>query len=80
MIVINTKLKGDPFLSFFQDCVKCLSEFACNQLHLDIAMEAIHLIRKCAKFVNEHIELFTDNTVEGRKTKSRRGFPVVFVK
>ncbi len=29
----------------FQDCVKCLSEFACNNFQLDIAMEAIHLIR-----------------------------------
>jgi brefeldin A-inhibited guanine nucleotide-exchange protein len=33
----------------FQDCVKCLSEFACNPHHLDIAMDAIHLIRQCAK-------------------------------
>ena len=69
----------------FQDCVKCLSEFACNQLHLDIAMEAIHLIRKCAKFVNDHIELFTDNTVEDPDDSSVRGhvwvrgwFPVLF--
>ncbi len=30
-------------LDSFQDCVKCLSEYACNQLQLDIAMEAIQV-------------------------------------
>ena len=69
----------------FQDCVKCLSEFACNQLHLDIAMEAIHLIRKCAKFVNDHIEFFTDTSIEEVDDSTVRGhvwvrgwFPVLF--
>ena len=69
----------------FQDCVKCLSEFACNQLHLDIAMQAIHLIRKCAKFVNNHIEFFTDSSIEEVDDQTVRGhvwvrgwFPVLF--
>lgn len=35
----------------FQDAVKCLSEFACNSAFPDICMEAIRLIRYCAKFV-----------------------------
>ena len=33
------------FVDCFQDCVKCLAEFACNQVHLDISMDAIHKIR-----------------------------------
>lgn len=37
----------------FQDAVKCLSEFACNSTFPDISMEAIRLIRHCAKYVHE---------------------------
>nr|CAD7458237.1 unnamed protein product [Timema tahoe] len=37
----------------FQDSVKCLSEFACNASFPDTSMEAIRLIRTCAKFVDE---------------------------
>lgn len=37
----------------FQDAVKCLSEFACNANFPDISMEAIRLIRHCAKYVHE---------------------------
>ena len=37
----------------FQDAVKCLSEFACNISFPDISMEAIRLIRACAKIVAE---------------------------
>lgn len=37
----------------FQDAVKCLSEFACNISFPDISMEAIRLIRTCAKIVAE---------------------------
>ena len=35
----------------FQDAVKCLSEFACNAAFPDTSMEAIRLIRHCAKYV-----------------------------
>jgi hypothetical protein len=37
----------------FQDAIKCLSEFACNVAFPDISMEAIRLIRHCAKYVHE---------------------------
>ena len=37
----------------FQDAVKCLSEFACNAMFPDTSMEAIRLIRNCAKYVAE---------------------------
>lgn len=37
----------------FQDAVKCLSEFACNAAFPDTSMEAIRLIRHCAKYVSE---------------------------
>lgn len=40
-------------LDSFQDAVKCLSEFACNALFPDTSMEAIRLIRQCAKYVAE---------------------------
>lgn len=37
----------------FQDAVKCLSEFVCNAAFPDTSMEAIRLIRHCAKYVSE---------------------------
>lgn len=37
----------------FQDAVKCLSEFACNASFPDTSMEAIRLIRHCAKYVSD---------------------------
>lgn len=40
-------------LDSFQDAVKCLSEFACNFAFPDTSMEAIRLIRQCAKYVAE---------------------------
>ena len=40
-------------LDSFQDAVKCLSEFACNHAFPDTSMEAIRLIRQCAKYVAE---------------------------
>jgi brefeldin A-inhibited guanine nucleotide-exchange protein len=40
-------------LDSFQDVVKCLSEFACNISFPDTSMEAIRLIRQCAKYVAE---------------------------
>lgn len=40
-------------LDSFQDSVKCLAEFACNHVFPDTSMEAIRLIRQCAKYVSE---------------------------
>lgn len=37
----------------FQDAVKCLSEFVCNAAFPDTSMEAIRLIRHCARYVSE---------------------------
>jgi brefeldin A-inhibited guanine nucleotide-exchange protein len=37
----------------FQDAVKCLSEFACNAGFPDTSMEAIRLIRHCAKYISD---------------------------
>jgi len=46
-------------LDSFQDCVKCLSEFACNAAFPDTSMEAIRLIRKCAQFIATHTDMFS---------------------
>lgn len=43
----------------FQDSVKCLSEFACNAGFPDISMDAISLIRDCAKYVDEKPQVRT---------------------
>ena len=43
----------------FQDAVKCLSEFACNAAFPDTSMEAIRLIRNCAKYVAERPQVCT---------------------
>lgn len=43
----------------FQDAVKCLSEFACNASFPDTSMEAIRLIRHCAKYVSERPQVST---------------------
>ena len=80
------------FSHLFQDCVKCLSEFGCNPVFPDVAMEAIRLIRKCAKYVSEHKERFhllemtsetspTTSSLDGVQTDRvwiRGWFPVLF--
>ncbi len=60
--------------------MKCLSEYACNQLQLDIAMEAIQLIRRCAKYVHDHIDRFSgdEEDREGGRIWIRGWFPVLF--
>ena len=45
-------------INFFQDCVKCLSEFGCNPFYENEALKAINLIRKCAKYVSENKNRF----------------------
>ena len=49
----------------FQDAVKCLSEFACNASFPDTSMEAIRLIRNCAKHVYENPEVRTLSILQG---------------
>lgn len=49
----------------FQDAIKCLSEFACNSHFPDTSMEAIRLIRHCAKYVHDRADLFQEVSVTG---------------
>ncbi|CAF1321481.1 unnamed protein product [Adineta steineri] len=51
-------------LDSFQDVVKCLSEFACNASFPDTSMEAIRLIRQCAKYVAEKPHVFREHAAE----------------
>ncbi|XP_028406357.1 brefeldin A-inhibited guanine nucleotide-exchange protein 1-like [Dendronephthya gigantea] len=68
----------------FQDAVKCLSEFACNASFPDTSMEAIRLIRNCAKFVFENPPMFKDHAAEDANISEQdriwvKGwFPVLF--
>ncbi|KAK7489018.1 hypothetical protein BaRGS_00019679, partial [Batillaria attramentaria] len=68
----------------FQDAVKCLSEFACNAAFPDTSMEAIRLIRSCAKYVAEKPHMFRDhageelNVPEEDRVWVRGWFPVLF--
>lgn len=41
----------------FQDAVKCLSEFSSNAAFPDTSMEAIRIIRSCAKHISEKPEV-----------------------
>ena len=66
--VVKALIAERHLFDSFQDCVKCLSEFACNQFQLDIAMEAIHLIRQCAKFVHENTLDFSSSAAGGATT------------
>lgn len=52
------------FLDSFQEAVKCLSEFACNGAFPDISMEAIRLIRVCARFVADNSKIFHEHPWE----------------
>jgi brefeldin A-inhibited guanine nucleotide-exchange protein len=68
----------------FQDAVKCLSEFACNAAFPDTSMEAIRLIRHCARHVYENPNMFKDHfsedagISEADRVWVRGWFPVVF--
>lgn len=50
----------------FQDAVKCLSEFGCNQSFPDTSMEAIRLIRACARYVAEQPQYFKEFNIEDK--------------
>ncbi|CAL4062209.1 unnamed protein product, partial [Meganyctiphanes norvegica] len=68
----------------FQDSVKCLSEFACNAGFPDTSMEAISLIRDCAKYVDEKPEAFREHNLEDVSVCAddrvwvRGWFPILF--
>uniref|UniRef100_A0A671YRG8 ARF guanine nucleotide exchange factor 1 n=1 Tax=Sparus aurata TaxID=8175 RepID=A0A671YRG8_SPAAU len=68
----------------FQDAVKCLSEFACNASFPDTSMEAIRLIRHCAKYVSERPQAFKDYTSDDMNVAPedrvwvRGWFPILF--
>ncbi|KAG8222438.1 hypothetical protein J437_LFUL002173 [Ladona fulva] len=64
---IITQLYAQQFpvmIDSFQDAVKCLSEFACNASFPDTSMEAIRLIRNCAKYVDEKPHLFREHNMD----------------
>uniref|UniRef100_A0A3Q3A2V0 ADP-ribosylation factor guanine nucleotide-exchange factor 1 (brefeldin A-inhibited) n=1 Tax=Kryptolebias marmoratus TaxID=37003 RepID=A0A3Q3A2V0_KRYMA len=66
----------------FQDAVKCLSEFACNASFPDTSMEAIRLIRHCAKYVSEkpQVNYTSDdmNVAPEDRVWVRGWFPILF--
>ncbi|XP_042880494.1 brefeldin A-inhibited guanine nucleotide-exchange protein 1-like isoform X2 [Penaeus japonicus] len=68
----------------FQDSVKCLSEFACNAGFPDTSMEAISLIRDCAKYVDEKPQMFQEHNLEDvtvcaeDRVWVRGWFPILF--
>ncbi|KAI0232805.1 Brefeldin A-inhibited guanine nucleotide-exchange protein 1 [Lamellibrachia satsuma] len=71
----------------FQDAVKCLSEFACNAAFPDTSMEAIRLIRTCAKYVADRPQMFKEyggdheqvmNVSDLDRVWVRGWFPVLF--
>ncbi|XP_069166610.1 brefeldin A-inhibited guanine nucleotide-exchange protein 1 isoform X3 [Procambarus clarkii] len=68
----------------FQDSVKCLSEFACNAAFPDTSMEAISLIRDCAKYVDEKPQMFREHNLEDvtvcaeDRVWVRGWFPILF--
>uniref|UniRef100_A0A671YMC1 ARF guanine nucleotide exchange factor 1 n=1 Tax=Sparus aurata TaxID=8175 RepID=A0A671YMC1_SPAAU len=66
----------------FQDAVKCLSEFACNASFPDTSMEAIRLIRHCAKYVSERPQVnYTSddmNVAPEDRVWVRGWFPILF--
>ncbi|XP_056404844.1 brefeldin A-inhibited guanine nucleotide-exchange protein 2 isoform X2 [Hyla sarda] len=68
----------------FQDAVKCLSEFACNSAFPDTSMEAIRLIRYCAKYVSDKPQALREytsddmNVAPGDRVWVRGWFPILF--
>ncbi|XP_043545174.1 brefeldin A-inhibited guanine nucleotide-exchange protein 1 isoform X1 [Chiloscyllium plagiosum] len=84
-IVMNVFAKYFPAtIDSFQDAVKCLSEFACNAAFPDTSMEAIRLIRHCAKYVSERPQAFKEYTSDDMNVAAedrvwvRGWFPILF--
>ncbi|XP_074598871.1 ADP ribosylation factor guanine nucleotide exchange factor Sec71 isoform X2 [Brevipalpus obovatus] len=72
IINVHSEKNFHLMIDSFQDAVKCLSEFACNQKFPDTSMEAIRLIRICAQYVAERSNKFRDFVME---TPSKEGSP-----
>ncbi|KAM9342974.1 brefeldin A-inhibited guanine nucleotide-exchange protein 2 [Pholidichthys leucotaenia] len=68
----------------FQDAVKCLSEFVCNAAFPDTSMEAIRLIRHCARYVSERPQALREytsddmNVAPADRVWVRGWFPILF--
>uniref|UniRef100_A0A914USB7 SEC7 domain-containing protein n=1 Tax=Plectus sambesii TaxID=2011161 RepID=A0A914USB7_9BILA len=85
--IITTTFDGrfGTVLDSFQEAIKCLSEFACNVNFPDISMEAIRLIRLCAKYVAENPQQFVEHQYEdaasipeSQRIWVRGWFPIMF--
>ncbi|KAL2104143.1 hypothetical protein ACEWY4_001011 [Coilia grayii] len=84
-IVTNTFQKHfAAAIDSFQDAVKCLSEFVCNAAFPDTSMEAIRLIRHCAKYVSDRPQALREytsddmNVAPGDRVWVRGWFPILF--
>ncbi|XP_075882791.1 brefeldin A-inhibited guanine nucleotide-exchange protein 2 [Nelusetta ayraudi] len=84
-IVLNTFQEHfASAIDSFQDAVKCLSEFVCNAAFPDTSMEAIRLIRHCAKYVSERPQTLREytsddmNVAPGDRVWVRGWFPILF--
>uniref|UniRef100_A0A671WUV1 ARF guanine nucleotide exchange factor 2 n=1 Tax=Sparus aurata TaxID=8175 RepID=A0A671WUV1_SPAAU len=84
-IVMNTfREHFAAAIDSFQDAVKCLSEFVCNAAFPDTSMEAIRLIRHCAKYVSERPQTLREytsddmNVAPGDRVWVRGWFPILF--
>uniref|UniRef100_A0A3P8URS3 ARF guanine nucleotide exchange factor 2 n=1 Tax=Cynoglossus semilaevis TaxID=244447 RepID=A0A3P8URS3_CYNSE len=84
-IVSNTfKEHFAAAIDSFQDAVKCLSEFVCNAAFPDTSMEAIRLIRHCARYVAERPQALREytsddmNVAPGDRVWVRGWFPILF--
>ncbi|CAN9515925.1 unnamed protein product [Ophioblennius macclurei] len=84
-IVLNTFQRHfAAAIDSFQDAVKCLSEFVCNAAFPDTSMEAIRLIRHCAKYVSDRPQALREytsddmNVAPGDRVWVRGWFPILF--
>ncbi|KRZ20127.1 Brefeldin A-inhibited guanine nucleotide-exchange protein 1 [Trichinella pseudospiralis] len=71
-------------LDSFQEAIKCLAEYACNATFPDVSMEAIQLIRLCAKYVVNNTQMFCEHQwedislSEDERVWLRGWFPILF--
>ncbi|XP_062316284.1 brefeldin A-inhibited guanine nucleotide-exchange protein 2 [Osmerus eperlanus] len=84
-IVLNTFQQHFAVaIDSFQDAVKCLSEFVCNAAFPDTSMEAIRLIRHCAKYIADRPQALREytsddmNVAPGDRVWVRGWFPILF--
>ncbi|XP_056131495.1 brefeldin A-inhibited guanine nucleotide-exchange protein 2 [Lampris incognitus] len=85
LIIMNTfQQHFAAAIDSFQDAVKCLSEFVCNAAFPDTSMEAIRLIRRCAKYVSDRPQALREytsddmNVAPGDRVWVRGWFPILF--